>query len=243
MGLSNKFIKEILISKISNELTKQTYITRIDKLSEHLKVSIYEILKDPKKYYHLITQPYKTPCSIRNNVNLILSIFKYIPNLIRKKPNTYHDWKKKLESIDITPIKIDIPITKEMIIQKYHELKKSNQHVLGLTQSMQYLLLSLLVNVKVDKPQYNDLAVVFGKVSQSPNYILIKNNNGFMKLNDKNYKLNNDLVSDIMDSLKYHPRIYVFGFLKLNSYNVFFIRTFEKLFNHKVGVNNINHLI
>ncbi len=246
MGLSNQFIKEILESKITNELTKNTYITRMNKLSQHLGTSLYEILKNPKKYYPMITNFYKTPCSIRNNVNLVLSIFKYIPNLIRKKPNSYNEWKKKLDILSKEPIKEAIlPITKQMIIDKYFELKKMNQHVLGLTQSMQYVLLSLIVNLKINKLQFNNLAIIFAPKtkSPSPNYIYFNNNMGFMKFNDHKYKLNDELIKDIKDSLKYHQRNYLFGFLKMNSFNVFVIRTFDKLFNHKIGVNTLSKIL
>jgi len=248
MGLSNQFIKEVIESKITNELTKKTYIIRINKLSEHLGVELYEILKDPHKYYPLITKYYKTPCSVRNNVNLILSVFQYIPNLIRKKPTAYNDWKKKLdiirEDINNMPYKI-VPVTKTMIINKYQELGKTNQHVLGLTSSLQYLLLSLIVNLQLTKIHFNDLLIVFAPKTKLPsvNYIYFKDHMGFMKLNDKKYKLNADLVKDIKTSLKYHPRGDLFGFQKINSFNVFVIRTFDKLFNHKIGVNALAKIL
>ena len=85
MGLSNDYIINILNKTIENEVTKNTYISKLNTLSAKLNKSIYEILKDPKIYYPKIKELYPSNATQKNFVTMILSVFKLVDQLNIKK--------------------------------------------------------------------------------------------------------------------------------------------------------------
>lgn len=232
MGLSNEYIIEQLRYKFKNANTQNTYIAKLEKLSEYLKVSIYEILKDPHEYYPKLKSIYTEIVTQKNIIAIILTLYRHFPVLLDKKPKSYHQWKTINASL-IPPQKEKPMITLEMIGHKLEEIEDKT--------SLSYLLMSMIYHIPINKPDYSKLYVVRypDTKSEYENYVYIHDDKSYLMLNKMKYKLNDKVYKDI---LRFLPRKYLFSYEKLNSYNVFVIRSFEKYFGIKIGINDLKNI-
>jgi hypothetical protein len=223
MVLSDKYIINTLKTNIKNTETSDNYINRLQNLSLKLHKSIYDIIKNPDItdiqiiYPNINTQ--------KNKIIVIMSVFKYIPELSSKKSKTLEGWSKIYE--DVGSLKIDVketPITKKDIENKYLEFKSNNPHE-ELSKSQEYLLLSIVLH--------------------SPSQII-----DFVRCPTKgSITAPTKLADDLLESVKKHPRSYIFMtsdrkmFTSNNSYTVYVSRTFKKLFGINLGINTFKRLI
>ena len=237
MGLTNDHIINILIQKIPQVSTRDIYINRITTLSKQLHASIYDIVKDPDTYFPKIRVLYNSISTQKNLVTVILVIFNNIPLLMSKKKHALTMWQAIHHTLRINyTAPTSCSITRDEIVHKYNTLHKHNQ---------KQLLLSMILHLKNQHHDYSNVAIVRPPehISPSTDYIVLKTLNPYMVLQKRKYAIQPQLLQDINTSLSKSPRNYLFtskdSFMKPNSYNVFVIRTFEKLFNKKVGVNQL----
>jgi hypothetical protein len=243
MGLSNEYIFSIIKSSNGTELTKNTYITRLTTLTEFCNTDIYTILKKPDIFYAKIKIHYsKSIYTQKNIIATLLAIFKMIPILYNKKPTIYRKWKQIYTELKPEINTKELEITFDEIKQKYIELRQFNYKNCQ-TLWQEFLLLSMVVNLpRIKNKNYQNIAIITppNHISPTKDYIVLKESNtSYFIYNKIKYNINQNLYED----LKYLPREYLFGpYLKTNSYNIFVIRVFEKMFKKRIGVNDLKKL-
>lgn len=240
MGLSDEYITQAIENHFANKTTKNTYVSKITRLSKMLNKPIYDILKDPQNSFNSIKQLYPASvCSQINIVTLIMSIFKTIPELMKKKSLTWGEWRAIYEKLKVAmPAKREAAITKAEVDNKYVELKDHQS-------SQEFLLLSMIKHLKVPKADYSKVYIVYPPARQSLNRdYLVLNHKPYLVLDKVRYFLPTELAVDIKESVRLKPREYLFGpYHKTNSYNIFFIRAFEGMFGKRVGVNGVKGIL
>lgn len=220
MGLSNIYIETLLSKNIPNKSTSENYIVRLNKLSSLLNKPIYDIIKSTNMNDIQILYP--NPSTQKNVITVILSVFKYIPELSQKKPMLLKKWRAIHDELSKTEkSRPDISSDESPSIsikQKYQEYKKPIE---SLSASQEYLLLSI--------------------ATHSPNQLI-----DFSKRPTKGkITAPSDLADDILESVKQFPRPFIFvdksgqGFKSNNSFTVYVSRTFHKLFGKKIGINDL----
>lgn len=271
MGLSNEYIINILKKKVENEMTRNTYITKLNTLTLKFTKSIYDILKDPSIYYSKIKELYPSSATQKNFVTMILAIFKVVDELNIKKRKAHQAWKdihEKLREQENIHYKKNQPSNKQLenylsfneIQEKYDALKKSQHQHATKKDSLEYLLLSISLYLRPKRADYGNISIIYPNMKTSPskNYIYINGKHeSYLILKEyktsKTYekikeKIPEPLYEDIIESLKHHPRIYLFTdrnsqpYLKKGSYSTYVLRAYEHLFNKKVGVTMLRHI-
>jgi hypothetical protein len=270
MVLTNQFIINKLSQNIENQTTKKTYISKLESLSLKLQKPIYDILKNPILYYPKIDQMIESDATKKNFITMIMAVFKNIDDLNKKKQTAHKEWKKIHEDLREKEEKrykknkpnarqLENYISFEEIEAKYNELLKSDPHKSKLC-SQEYVLLSLTLNIRPKRADFGNISIVSNERIESltNNYMVIdKNTNSYLILTEyktaKKYEtikeaLPESFYKDIRDSLKKYPRNFLFTdrnsnpYLEKKSYSSFVIRTFEKLFNKKIGVTMLRHI-
>jgi len=269
MVLSNEYIINILNKTIENEVTKNTYISKLNTLSAKLNKSIYEILKDPKIYYAKMKELYPSNATQKNFVTMILSVFKLVDQLNIKKQIAHKLWKEIHESLrdkENIHYKKNQPSAKQLenylsfaeIQEKYNALTNSNPHKTK-KDSLEYLLLSISLNLRPKRADYGNVSIVYPSMkTAAKNYIFLdKKHNSYLILREyktsKTYnkikeQLSIQLYENIKESLTKYPRQYLFTdrnnqpYLKKGSYSTYVLRAYERLFGKKVGVTMLRHI-
>jgi hypothetical protein len=269
MGLSNRYITEILTSNIPNENTRNNYIARLTKISESLEASMYDIAKDPKAYYPEIKKLYTEDSTRKNIVIAMLVIFKHIDDMLRKKKPSYDAWKEihaGLCEAEETRYKKNKPkqsqadnyLSFDEIETKYKELKANDPH-LTKKSSQEFVLLAIALYLRPKRADLGNVAIIksHAKLSPSKNYLVLDGKTkSILVLHDfktaKKYEriiepIPTDLYEDIKDSLEKHPRRWLFsdrtgGSYSKNGYSQFVLRSFSHVFGKRVGVTMLRHI-
>jgi hypothetical protein len=98
----------------------------------------------------------------------------------------------------------------------------------------------MIKHLKVPKADYSRVYLLRppGRHSLSRDYIVLAQDKPYLVLNKIRYFLPAELAQDIRATTG--SREYLFGpYEKTNTYNVFFIRAFERMFGKRVGVNGV----
>ena len=246
MGLTNGYIIEQLALKIRNTTTVNTYVSKLNKLTGVMGKSIYDIAKTPHVSIPKIKELYAgSAFTQKNMIGLMLTVFKYNPDLITKKRQAYNAWVLAMKEYKSLESVADTKVTRDDLIAKYNDVSTK---LVYKTDYTHHLLLSLLVHLPdVPRANYAHIAIVRAPALKSPSadYVYLKPGGSFLKLDGKKYNMPDVLVADIEKSIKIHPRSWLFvdssdkSYTKQNTFNVFVIRTMNKLFGQKIGVNDL----
>ena len=269
MGLSNRYIIDVLTQKIPNENTRNNYIARLTKVSESLGVSIYDISKEPSKYYPNIKKLYSEDSTRKNIVIAMLVIFKHIGDMMQKKKASYDYWKEihsGLCEAEETRYKKNKPKQSQAdnylsfgeIEEKYESLKKADPH-LTKKSSQEFVLVAIALYLRPKRADLGNVAIIKAqaKLSPSKNYLVLDGKTkSILVLHDfktaKKYErivepIPAELYEDIKDSLEKHPRRWLFsdrtgGSYSKNGYSQFVLRSFSHVFGKRVGVTMLRHI-
>lgn len=269
MGLSNRYIIQVLTDKIANKNTRNNYIARLTKLSESLGVSMYNIAKDPQKYYPEIKKLYSEDSTRKNIVIAFLVIFKHIEEMLKKKKAAYDEWKdihSRLSDAEEVRYKKNKPkqsqadnyLSFEEIEKKYAELKARNPHS-SKKSSQEFVLLSVCLYLRPKRADLGNVAIIkpYVKLSPSKNYLILDGTlSSVLVLHDfktaKKYEriieaVPQELYEEIKLSLEKHPRRWLFsdrtgGPYTKNGYSQFVLRSFSSMFDKRVGVTMLRHI-
>jgi hypothetical protein len=270
MVLSDEYIKTILKSKIDNKTTLDTYLSKMNSLGDKLKKPIYDILKNPATNYPLMQNIVKSETTLKNYVTMLLSIFKNVDELRSKKQSSYEEWKgihEDLRQKEEFRYKQNKPSDKQLenylsfheIEEMYSKLSRNDPHKTK-QSSLEYLLLSLTLNLRPKRCDFGNVALLQKGARHSPtgNYIILdKPTNSYVVLTEyktsQTYetikeRIPKQMYNDVIDSVAKHPRKFLFidrynnAYTDGRAYSAFVIRTFEKLFNKRVGVSMLRHI-
>lgn len=250
MGLSSQTMYDRLSSSLSNVTTRNTYITRLKNLERFLAAPLYEIVKDPWTYGPRIKAMYaRSMCSQRNMVATVLAIFKHFPDLASKKHRAFQQWQDMFNFYKTYLPPMRPNITRQEIEKQYNQMTEPHK---TLRESLDRLLLSMALYMsQQSRGDYGAIAIVFAPNKRSPseNYIYMKGSkNSFMVYHNKKTILHPTLFEDIRESMSRYPRSFLFvdannmPYEKTNSYNVFVIRSFQRMFNRRVGMNALRKI-
>lgn len=272
MVISDKKIEEKLESLYENKTTLSTYVTRIRRLRDITvqSKSYTELVSNAEDSYEKIRLAYPNITTRKNMITSILSLFKNIDELKNAYPEDQIEWKKfhdNMESFQKAKYKKHIPDEKQLakytpfedIELKYKELKKNDPHK-TLKSSLQLILLSIITSTPPKRSDYGEMKIYYetDPNDTTTNYIVIKHDKpSYMVFNQyktsKTFKrIDQDLplqtINDIKDSLRRHPRDYLFvnrfkkPFTTLGGFSIYFGNTFNNLFGRKTGTTMIRHI-
>lgn len=230
--------------RLAHPSAHESYASRLRQLSKILGASIYEILKSPDVYAPRVERAYeKSACSRTNAAAAVVAAFRALPELSRKKPRALGEWRAWRAKFASSIKEREASISREQIEAKYRELS-ANPHA-DAKSSMRYVLLSAALHMRAPKRfDYGSVAIVFApeKTSPSPDYVYIRGKgDAFAVIGGRRQRLDRRLAEDIAASVKRYPRAHLFvgsdgrPFEKTNTYNVFVLRAFEKMFGKRVG--------
>lgn len=268
MGLSNRYILGVLAENIPNENTRNNYISRLTKVSESIGASIYDISKDPSKFYPEIKKLYDQDSTRKNIVIALLVVFKHIADMLLKKKAAYDSWKEihgDLSEAEEVRYKKNKPkqsqeenyLSFDEIEKKYEQLRSGDPHATKKT-SQELLLLAIALYLRPKRADLGNVAIIKGhaKLSPSKNYLVLDGKKSLLVLHDfktaKKYErilepIPSELYEDIRASLDRHPRRWLFsdrtgGPYTKNGYSQFVLRSFSHLFEKRVGVTMLRHI-
>lgn len=268
--LSDKTIRDALSSNIENENTKSNYLARLNKLGELLNAPLYEILKNPEKFYPEIEKTYEADATRKNIVIAILAAFKHIEALREKKRDAHERWRKFHETLqerEETRYKKNKPSEAQLanyvsfddLKVKYKKLRDKKDAHETKRDSFDIVLLSIALHLRPKRADLGNVAILKPGQTKSPskNYIMLSGaDDSYLVLKEfktaKTYdkiveKLPRSLYEDVSNSLKRYPRSWLLvdrggrAYSK-GGYTQFVIRTFERLFGKRLGVTMLRHI-
>lgn len=272
-------MKDTLLSKLKSDLASaksyDNYIVRITKLEELIGKSIDYIMIHPNEVYPRIKDKYPNINTRKNLLTPILSLYRVNPEFAGTEDGKkgkegwkkYHDDMNILQSVQSKKNKIPEKMKKnyvstEEVELKVRELKKEEDPHNNLENSQQFLLLTLLTDIK---PKRSDLGSMKIYRNTDPhkkdeNYLVLRD-----KISDPSYMvyqvyktkkyfgrveedLSGDSIRVLKQSLRRYPREYVFidkfrrPFQSNDSYGKFVKRTFETKFGRELGTSLWRHV-
>lgn len=269
--MDDETIYKAIDSAFTNKITKTNYISRLHNLQAKIKdKTLYEILSNPDVYYEQIRGHYESLTSRKNLLTTILVVFREVKKLGEDFPTAQPRWKKlhdDLAKLQESKIRRSEPENKQVekytsfeeIEAKYEDLKKRAPHGSSLRESMQFLLLSVIVHLRPKRADLGNIQIYKEKDPRltDSNYIVFREKgNSYLVMNmyktSKYYQtveedLPEGLVNDIKASLSRWPRDLLFQKtdgtgMSNNTYSVFVKKTFEQLFGRGTGVSLLRHI-
>jgi hypothetical protein len=263
-----------------NHNTAHNYIVRLKKLQQACSDShsgallpIHIILSKPAVYYDKIRASYPNINTRKNMLTLILSLFKFSPELRVELEAQHKRWKKYHEDMDgfqEARISKGMPSVEQLakytpmeeIRLKYDELKRGDPHTDRQT-SLHFILLSICLNTPPKRSNYGSMRIYRDTDPniKDTNYLVLHSPEGrvpsYMVFTQfktaKTYQridevLNKQLYKDVCDSLRRHPRDYLFvnrfgqPFKTNHLYSIYVIACFQRMFGRKTGTSMFRHI-
>jgi hypothetical protein len=278
---AEKAVQDLFRKAFTNEKTRENYISRLNgMLRQTGAVTVMEVAKDPATWYPRIQSAYPTLSTRRNLLTALLVLFREDADLAANDAVKAR-WKKLHEDLGRhadARVRRSEPEDKQIakytsfeeIEAKYEELRRGGTAHKTRLDSLQFLLLSIIVHLR---PKRADLGAVHVFMGRDPNrtdinYVVLRTEgkaatgSSFLSMNmyktSKHYKkveeeLPEGLVRDMRASLKRWPREYLFvkdaekgrgGKEPMSNatYSAFVQRTFEALFGRATGVSLLRHI-
>jgi hypothetical protein len=261
---------KLLEAKYSNKTTLDSYLARIRTMRAKLGgAELHTILLNPDTYYPQLKTAYESLTTRKNILTVILALFK-IDEALAKEHKAAHDgWKKlhdDLARLQEAKVRRSEPEAKQVekytsyeeITAKYEELRKRGPHTTE-RQSMQFLLLSVLVHLRPKRADLGHIRIYKNKDPRNTteNYMVLREKGAsYLVMNlyktSKYYQtveeeLPEGLRRDIITSLARHPRVFLFAKddgepMSNNTYSAFVKRTFTEFFGRGTGVSLLRHI-
>ena len=272
--IDDNAINNIICSAYPNEKTANNYLSRLKHIKEICDVdSIYAVVSNPQKNYSCLQTKYPNINTRKNVITVILALFKHSPLLSKRLEKEQIAWKKfhdMLNSLQEAKYKKSLPdphqiakyTTSEEMSDVYQKVKSSGEAHKTLADSQKYLILSMAVHMAPKRADLHTMRIYYEDDPniKDANYLVLRRNMSipsYMVFNvyktAKQYKRVDDALpypfyKDVMDSLRIHPREYLFinifkkPFGNNNAFTKFVIRTFEQFFGRKTGVTMLRHI-
>jgi hypothetical protein len=273
MAMEDVKIRQILVDSYTNEKTREQYLARLVLLKKVCDgASYYTIIANPDLYYQMLRTRYPNISMRKNMLTLILAIFRNSDNVSsvlgaqRKRWKKFHDdmdgFQEAKYARNMPDVKQLVKYTPmEEIKLKYEELKRGDPHATR-QSSQHFLLLSIIINTPPKRSDYGSMKVYRNKDpnlkdanylvlhtdSQTPSYMVFtvfKTAKTYTRVDEV---LNRQLYKDVSDSLRRHPRQYLFvnrfgePFATNHLYSQYVSAAFEKMFGRKTGVSMLRHI-
>ena len=272
--IDDESIYNIILSAYPNKKTADNYVARLKTIKQVCHVeSIYDVISNPQKCYAFIRSKYPNINTRKNVITVLLVIFKHSTLLSKRLQKEQIEWKKfhdMMNSLQEAKYKKSLPdphqlakyTTSDEMFDLYKKIKSSDNPHKTLTDSQRFLILSMAVHMTPKRADLHTMKIYYEKdpnISDA-NYLVLRRNASipsYMVFNvyktAKQYKRVDDTLpyefyKDVMDSLRIHPRDYLFiniykkPFGNNNAFTKFVIRTFEHLFGRRTGVTMLRHI-
>ena len=272
--IDDNAISNIIISAYSNQKTANNYLARLKHIKEICNEdSIYDVVSNPQKKYSCLQNKYPNVNTRKNVITVVLALFKHSPILSKRLEKEHNQWKKfhdMLNSLQEAKYKKSLPdphqiakyTTSDEMSDMYEKIKLSGDAHKTLADSQRYLILGMAVHMAPKRADLHTMRIYYENDpnKKDENYLVLRRNasaSSYMVFNvyktAKQYRRMDDTLplefyKDVMDSLRIHPREYLFinifkkPFGNNNAFTKFVIRTFEHFFGRRTGVTMLRHI-
>ena len=252
-----------------SQMSIDTYRARLHRLTDATGKPLDKSLIHAAASYKVLQKKYSSPTTRKSIVTAVMSVFSHSPDFAKKHNKAWDTWKtrhRNLVQIE-TSIRDDNRATDDMkdtlpiiadVRVKAAELKKKT----GLSKSqdsMDHLLLTMMVDMPPKRADFGDLQVLFTEPKNTGgNYVVVpKKVSEPVTLVMNEYKtakrkgtfreeIPKSVAADLRKSLKDFPRKYVFvgrdnDNMTANAYSEYVKRAFFKHTGKASGVNALRH--
>lgn len=270
--MQDKEIEDAIKAGYSKITTQKNYLFRLQHIQKKLfdGASYYSIIADPETSYKKIREMYPNVSTRKNVLTVILAVFKQAPKLNvelgqqQQRWKTFHD---HMDSFQEAKYKKHIPEPKQLakytpmedMELKYFELQKNKDPHATQSDSIAYVLLSLVVSTP---PKRSDMGKLEIHYQNDPNHTdrnyMVLREQGMSYMVFTKYKsrtpvrvdqeLPQRVVNDIKDSLRRYPRKHLFvnrfnkPYETNDAYSKFVVRVFQRLFGKSTSVSMLRHI-
>lgn len=271
--MNDATIRAIISENYKNAKTAASYTARLNVLKSTCgDKPLYEILSNPQVNYETLKTKYPNIITRKNMLTLILALFKFSARLKNALSPQYQQWVKYHNYLDrfieAQYEQQNVPDAKQLakytpfedMEGKYNELRKTDPHS-SLQSSLHFVFLSIVVSTPPKRADYGEMKIYREKDPKvkDANYLVLHSNpktpSYFVfrafKTQEKYIRIDEVVpkrtLKDIRDSLRRHPRDYLFVNRFGNTYtnklfSKFVIRAFEAMFGRATGVTMLRHI-
>lgn len=268
--MDDQYFYGLIDANYTSAYSIKQYKGRLTKLKEICKKNILDIIKTPLASYKEIQAYYPNVSSRKSVLTVILVLFKHSPELQETHQAQQKEWMKhhdNLNGFQEAQLAKNQPTLKQLstytsfeeIDLKYKELKKDDPHS-TLLDSQYFLFLSICLAFPPKRADYWGMKIYYNKDPniRGENYVVLhpstpsyfvftrfKTDKTYMRVDETIPK---PLFKDIQDSLRRHPRDYLFvnrlgkPYGDSNAFRKFVARAFETLFGKTTGVTMLRHV-
>ncbi|QIG60216.1 hypothetical protein [Dishui Lake large algae virus 1] len=253
-------LQNIMKADLSDN-SKENYAMRAHTLSKKADKPLIDIILNPKTYIRKLNEWYPKDTSRKAHLSFILAIFRYNPDMTCDHRDVYEKWSGAFTNTHqqvINRYELNKPSDRQMegyvpyadIIKKRDELEPG---------SIERLLLGFYTYLKPLRCDFGMVRLYNGRLpaekEREKNYILLKDDKAILNLSayktSKTYgthelELPELLRNDLLESLKKDHREWLFVDSdgkpqSRNTYCVWTLRLFKKLFGKPLTVSLIRH--
>lgn len=268
-------IEGIIEENYSCQKTKDNYLHRLRYMRDVIfggRSSVYAILATPDVSYMVLREKYPNINTRKNSMTLVLALFKKSARLKSELGPQLKKWKEfhsHMDSYQDAKYKKHAPDKKQIakytpfedIEKKYEELRKSKDPHATQQDSLQYVLLSIIVSTPPKRSDYGKMLVFYDhdpnrseenyivvRKSPLPSYMVFNKYKTAKVYNRIDQELGRRASRDVKDSLRRHPREYLFvnrfggPFEANDAFSKYVIRTFRRLFGRDTGITMLRHI-
>lgn len=254
---------KIIDSTTLADQSKHQYKARLKRLTDITGHDIDWVIDNCKETFEALKAKNIVEAqTVKAFINSILTLFKYVEGLKKKKTSQHKCWLKlfykvkaiadhKYETLQASEKQINSYVSWAKIIEEREKLDKTTDD---------YLLLSLYTMIPPCRADLNKIQIFKNRddIKDEGNYLIIDRKN--MKLIYNEFKskskklqkyekvLPENLTEVIADSLRRKPREYLIispktklPYDKPHSYNVYFNKVLNRIFKKNVTINTLRH--
>lgn len=230
---------------------------------------VLHVLTHPRKYYSVLQELYPETLTMKNMLAFVLALFKHA-DLKCQFESPYSKWKTYHEEYadkEYERYSKNLPSEKqrasyvsfEDMQRAVSELATKRPHQQSTKLSLQFSLLNMYLYIKPKRADFGCIKVYYNTDPQRSdiNYIVLGKDSYFVLNHYNKTQRDGDVIVEaipkelakvFVDSLKAHPRKYLFvgvdghPFKTCNAYTKFVITTFKKHLGTNTGVSMLRHI-
>ena len=251
-------------------VTKKNYIWSLKRLQMLSGEQTLEwVMLNPKDVIKALTDNNITQATTVNSyITPVTTMYNLFPNFIEAHPREHAEWvkyhkfymnkvKESYNKSEWSEREKKILLTWHDVQHKYCELYHNHDKHKTLKSSMEYMLFSTAIHIRSKRSDLGAVRIykedpdknTENYIVLTPEPILVMNVYKTQKVYQKQKEpLNRMFVRDLIDSMRAHPRRYLFMSITKkepyinNSYGAFFRRTFDKYLGKKMGPSLWRHV-
>ena len=274
--MDDAYFDDLISSSYSKSTTAGNYANRLKSLKAICdgQQTVLAILSDPDGSYGRIRDKAPNVNTRKNYLTLVLALFKNSEDLRLALPQQHARWRAfhdRMDGFQESKYRKHLPDQKQLmqytsmeeIRAKYEELRAAKDPHGTLQKSQELLLLSIATHLPPKRSDYGAMKVFYDseKFEDQKNILVLVSNPpgrpsymsfGKYKAKGQPRRFDQDLphaaTRDIRDSLRRHPREYLFvnrfgaPFGTNDAFGKFFKRTFQNLFGRDTGTSMLRHI-